>query len=688
MTMVSIDRDAMREAVSWTNLATRDIPEIVDRLRSRLESVGLSYPGLNRWAFGGGALAQLIDIAKDLEHRRDEADAVANMDPQMHVVSYDITPFLNTDARVAADRIKQFLDSGESTLPPGLVSLLMADESDPEFDAALVSRLSAQDVLSFLSRLNGIRTQLVTDVQSGLMAAPNRLDDFDKQYCQILDGLGAVLGLAASAMTPEQLVVFTDDYKQAVGNDLAGGTTLPLCLSVLIAHGAWPGPFLTGIDQAILSVEGPEPDGLSHWLLPGGAGVVDPAVDPLLGIKPVVTDPMYGVIKSAVLTNPDWLVGAFSGNEHQNVTVDVDPHMEYDKYGVPIPVTTQTLPVDQGIWDHMYRSMDDATRSWLSQAFTIGQVTAMNAGQTVPILDDAATVTAALHKKSEDWKNRTFWEKFHHEMLGAAALLTGLGGALTFGECPPIGILLGVASTGISMADGGMYIDEDHPVAGVVEIVLSLTFFVGASVRMAKLSLTEFEDLQRFGSFILADGTTIDFSAVIDTKITAIIGQTDAEVISSATRGVPTTSRITAIATYDSTGALANPSVTNIARVSTINPDTSYVILGKWNAADPTSYEQVGERAAGTYFDMGDSFGPLKAQLMTTMTEDEAKNEIWRINQAFLDDQIAQGKTFYFTKNPVLLDKKSFSFKEYNYLIQEKYSFQEVGDGVWKAVPR
>ena len=60
----------------------------------------------------------------------------------------------------------------------------------------------------------------------------------------------------------------------------------------------------------------------------------------------------------------------------------------------------------------------------------------------------------------------------------------------------------------------------------------------------------------------------------------------------------------------------------------------------------------------------------------------DVENEMWRINQRFLDNQIRQGKSFEFTKDPESLPKRSFGEREYNYLKEMKYNLDN-SNGKW-----
>lgn len=64
--------------------------------------------------------------------------------------------------------------------------------------------------------------------------------------------------------------------------------------------------------------------------------------------------------------------------------------------------------------------------------------------------------------------------------------------------------------------------------------------------------------------------------------------------------------------------------------------------------------------------------------------QDDINAELWRINQNFLDKQIAKSKIFEYTKNPAELEFNSFGYKEYKYLQEKGYQFHE-SNGMWTS---
>lgn len=66
-------------------------------------------------------------------------------------------------------------------------------------------------------------------------------------------------------------------------------------------------------------------------------------------------------------------------------------------------------------------------------------------------------------------------------------------------------------------------------------------------------------------------------------------------------------------------------------------------------------------------------------------------DEIWKVNKGFLDRQISAGKDIYLVDDPNLSyyldngDPRLFQ-REIDYLVSREYSFEKVGDGLWRAI--
>ena len=89
------------------------------------------------------------------------------------------------------------------------------------------------------------------------------------------------------------------------------------------------------------------------------------------------------------------------------------------------------------------------------------------------------------------------------------------------------------------------------------------------------------------------------------------------------------------------------------------------------------SYNKVAEQMGAQYFQL-DNWDELAAKY--------DDNEIWKINEKFLDIQIASGREIYLSANPEeFIDGTSFYSKELQYLEKHGYHFVKEGD-IWRAV--
>lgn len=112
---------------------------------------------------------------------------------------------------------------------------------------------------------------------------------------------------------------------------------------------------------------------------------------------------------------------------------------------------------------------------------------------------------------------------------------------------------------------------------------------------------------------------------------------------------------------------------------STHNAGASEVVLGRYIAGSPDSYEAVAQARGSTYFSMSD-WSAVQGQL--------GVEQMWNINRTFLDQQIAQGKNFVFTSNPALARSGSFTLQEYNHLLSSGYEIQSATGGLFRAIKK
>jgi filamentous hemagglutinin len=116
---------------------------------------------------------------------------------------------------------------------------------------------------------------------------------------------------------------------------------------------------------------------------------------------------------------------------------------------------------------------------------------------------------------------------------------------------------------------------------------------------------------------------------------------------------------------------LIQKTVNAAAKNSTHNPLAPEVVLGRFVSGSADSYDEVAKARGSTYFSMSD-WTAVHGQL--------GEEKMWSINQAFLDQQIAQGKQFLFTQDPRLANPKSYTFREYEHLINNGFDIIKKGN--------
>ena len=101
------------------------------------------------------------------------------------------------------------------------------------------------------------------------------------------------------------------------------------------------------------------------------------------------------------------------------------------------------------------------------------------------------------------------------------------------------------------------------------------------------------------------------------------------------------------------------------------------VVLGKFKEGSDSSYDVVAQDIDAQYFNL-DEWDELKAQY--------SEDEIWKINERFLDIQTSSGREIYLSHDPALFEGDgSFYSKEIQYLYDNGYKFIKEGD-LWHAV--
>jgi len=111
---------------------------------------------------------------------------------------------------------------------------------------------------------------------------------------------------------------------------------------------------------------------------------------------------------------------------------------------------------------------------------------------------------------------------------------------------------------------------------------------------------------------------------------------------------------------------------------STHNTASSEVVLGKYIAGSSNSYEAVAQARGATYFSMSD-WSTVQGQL--------GADKMWNINKTFLDQQMAQNKSFLFTADPTSPSAGYFTKLEFQHLTNNGYKIIQEGS-VYHAIKK
>lgn len=111
------------------------------------------------------------------------------------------------------------------------------------------------------------------------------------------------------------------------------------------------------------------------------------------------------------------------------------------------------------------------------------------------------------------------------------------------------------------------------------------------------------------------------------------------------------------------------------------NFDSDTAILGSTG-----KYDIIGDGKGYTYFKMDD-------EIWLSLEKEAASNydEIWKVNQQFLVEQILCNKRILLSNNPFtgyyFADgAKRFYQRELDYLKESGYTFKEIGIDLWEAI--
>ena len=101
------------------------------------------------------------------------------------------------------------------------------------------------------------------------------------------------------------------------------------------------------------------------------------------------------------------------------------------------------------------------------------------------------------------------------------------------------------------------------------------------------------------------------------------------------------------------------------------------VVLGKYGNGGSDAYTNIAKEMGAQYFQL-DNWDELAAKY--------SDDEIWKINEKFLDIQTSSGREIFLSHNPMdYIGDGSFYAREIQYLLENGYKFVDEG-GIWHAL--
>jgi hypothetical protein len=656
MAEVSMSLEGMREFIRDLESAKTDGSYAASDLARYAAEAGVEVPGLGQWR-GGSAYEQLEDAIvwcnRALAIAEDLAASTPGFGAGMSVVFDDsLVPETSLDeVDAAVDRVVDALGDWSGRPGESLYVLAVADDvpqvvldelernrSDPYFVAQLARRLTPARLAGFLWGLNSI-IQIKSDRQrSGLEDTGPGLVQFAVRYDQLLTDLGDLLGRDSRATGRLADPDLARRWGEAIGGKVS--TAEADLLSLVIARGTWSVDFLSAVKNYAVERQGGDPDhGAGLWGLGQdyGGEVFDPRyvlVDPADpdGVRfDQVTSPWPGLFAAAART-PEVVANWFAGP---------------DRIEVPLPDGGSTT-INRQLWDFVHTGLDEAAAAAaLLAVLSVAQDDPPELWKT-RLLDDAAALPQALREEArlQEEADPT-WKRVLHTLAD----------------------VVGLFFDPVDLAHGGWYAAEGDwgDAAWSAVSVFPVLGMFPAGRKIIK-------NLRLLGA---------SASLTVWRNVTTLIPPVDDFV--RAVKLAPHTPATGWRLTYDS--------LKQLTAMSTVNPKSRFVILGHYRGPGKpdwtTSYEQVGHYTDATYFNMGQAYDKIHADLVSQIGKDAADDAMWSINRQFLDDQIKQGKPLYFTVDPRPLKTDSGTYREWAYIkerLGDNVTLKKIGD-CWMVVP-
>lgn len=130
------------------------------------------------------------------------------------------------------------------------------------------------------------------------------------------------------------------------------------------------------------------------------------------------------------------------------------------------------------------------------------------------------------------------------------------------------------------------------------------------------------------------------------------------------------------VSSFKGANVFSKEQLDDLVKRASHNTNSDTTVLGKWSVGDD-SYINVAKSQDASYFDLGND-GWNNASEMVGGNE----AEMWRINQQYLDQQIAKGSDFIFSHEPNISSPyyNGFYKREIQYLTEVKgYTIVQEG---------
>lgn len=424
MAEVSIDLGAMQALIDDLTASLEDVAGDASTIRGRLSGVMLSTESVDPLAYGAEFWTWLDDRLMDLHRRLALARMIAQSTPGIAgigVVTFDdqhLSTLSQAEVDALADQAASLMAVSDddfmtaADVDPALLEILAANAHDPYFAQALAERVSPQELDHYLMRINAYR------MYEAPRDGEDALQDFDRRFSDLLNGLGMAYGLASQGTGTLAVPGLTEQwtaYVQEVGPHRTGGVNR---LSTVIGRGTFSTDFLIGVTEAVEQVEGDA--GSDFWIVPG---LYDTVFDPDPALSPganVADDPMAGLF-TALAYNPEALRQLFATGETVNLETADGP-----------------VEVNARLW-HMIRHRGgtytgEYTMEQLVAALQAGVMSPPVEGQEAwqpGLAEDLVGLGAALEHEAQvaEDEQGPWWSRWGHAVLDVVGLVPLLGEA-------------------------------------------------------------------------------------------------------------------------------------------------------------------------------------------------------------------------------------------------------------------